>query len=138
MNSYTVDGQELLLTPFKPQHHRSYIISTWVRSYWDIQKGGLRQQVYLENEPKIAEASAPYATCLALSDSPETLVAWCVGKRGLLHYLYVTKGLRGRGIGTWLAEKVCGGRFEYSRRLPFAPKPTWVFNPYRVSESVEK
>lgn len=123
--------------------HRSYILSTWVRSYTPtirklrIGQPGMPlldcidQSVYLKEEPRVAE-SLWQKTHIVSSDDGFTIFAWVCGVPGLLWHCYVTPELRTKGVARALIEHVCGPETEYARPWPLERKPKCLkkYNPY--------
>ena len=119
------------------QEHRSYILSTWVKSYQPF----LRK--WLPNLDKAAELEGKLAethweqTSIVTSPSDEfTIHAWVAGLPGVLHYVYVPPDLRGKGIARALIRHVCGHTFQYGRPWPFKKAPSGgTYNPYLLGNS---
>ena len=107
--------------------HRSFILSTWVKSY----KSQAREQgiagFYDEHEPAIAESR--WSDCLVVTDDTLfTVHAWCCGSEGRLWHCYVVPELRKLRLATRLIEHATGGLKEYARPWPFSAHAR--VNPY--------
>lgn len=107
--------------------HRSFILSTWVKSY----KARAREQgignFYDRHEPAIAESR--WMDCLVVTDdSGFTVHAWVCGRDGQLWHAYVVPDLRRLRIATRLIEHACGELTEYARPWPYSQHAR--LNPY--------
>lgn len=107
--------------------HRSFILSTWVKSY----KGRARDQgiggAYDLHEPAIAESR--WMDCLVVTDdSGFTVHAWVCGRDGQLWHCYVVPDLRRLRVATRLIEHACGELREYARPWPYSQHAR--LNPY--------
>lgn len=113
------------------KEHRSFILSTWVKSY----KGRAREQgisgPYDAHEPAIAESR--WMDCLVVTDDGGfTVHAWVCGSNGQLWHCYVVPELRGLRIATRLIEMACGSLKEYARPWPYSAHAR--INPYLLCE----
>ena len=107
--------------------HRSFILSTWVKSYapYARQQGILNQ--FNEYEPGIAESR--WMDCLVVTDDTGfTVHAWVCGRDGQLWHVYVVPELRRCRVATRLIEHACGKLAEYARPWPYADHAR--LNPY--------
>ena len=119
--------QSLLLKPAEKQH-RSFILSTWVKSY----EGQARRQgigpFYATHEPAVAESRWQDCT-VATDDDGYTVYAWVCGDHtGALWHCYVAPELRRLRIATRLIEHACGSLREYARPWPYSAHAR--VNPY--------
>lgn len=107
--------------------HRSFILSTWVKSYESqARKQGLRE-FFAKHEPAIAESR--WADCVVLTDAGGfTVHGWACGKDGQLWHCYVVPELRKIRVATRLIEFTCGELKEYARPWPYAAHAR--VNPY--------
>ena len=109
--------------------HRSFILSTWLKSY----KAAARNQgigaFYDAHEPAIAESR--WMDCLVVTDDTGfTVHAWVCGSEGRLWHCYVVPELRKLRLATRLIEHACGpdGLQEYARPWPYSAHAR--VNPY--------
>lgn len=118
--------ETLLLVPATTEH-RSFILSTWVKSYEGMaRKLGLRNP-YAAHEPAIAESR--WGDCCVLTDDGGfTVHAWVCGSDGKLWHCYVVPELRKMRIATRLIEYACGELKEYARPWPYSAHAR--LNPY--------
>jgi len=111
--------QELNLVKAEARH-RSFIISTWVKSYEaQARKQGIGRE-YAEAEPAIAESR--WEDCIvATDDDGYTVYGWVCGSRngGMLWHAYVIPELRRLRVATRLIEYACGELNYYARPWPF-------------------
>ena len=101
------------------KEHRSFILSTWVKSY----KGKARDQgiagAYDAHEPAIAESR--WMDCLVVTDDTGfTVHAWVCGRDGQLWHCYVVPELRRLRMATRLIQLACGELREYARPWPYS------------------
>lgn len=114
------------------EEHRSFIISTWVRSGIQLAKlNNISRAVYLEEEPKVAESR--WQDCYVVGDPEDDFVvlAWICGSVGMLHHVYVVPEFRRKGIAGGLIEVFCGKEVQTARAWPYPGKQHWVYNPYK-------
>lgn len=123
------DGQLLETLPVvtAQKQHRSFILSTWMKSY----KGQAREQgiagPYDAHEPAVAESR--WMDCLVVTDDTGfTVHAWVCGRDGQLWHCYVVPELRRLRVATRLIEAACGTLKEYARPWPYAAHAR--INPY--------
>lgn len=121
-------GTEKLLLRSASEFHRSFIISTWVKSYMaQARKLGFSQ---FFREPESAERMWDRAIVLT-DDDGYVVYGWAVGSEHGLDYVYVVPELRGNGVGKLLASTVT--KADARNRLVYAG-PSWLlrmpFNPY--------
>lgn len=130
------EGQQLESLPIVRAaiEHRSFILSTWVKSY----KGQARHlgigSLYDEYEPAVAESR--WMDCLVVTDDTGfTVHAWVCGRDGQLWHVYVVPELRRLRVATRLIEHACGELREYARPWPYSAHAR--VNPYllRTKES---
>ena len=140
LGSLSVDGVEFYITNASLEH-RSYIISTWVRSYAKTSKEvriirdgylmSVDKSIYLGNEPRTAEAM--WHTSMVLVDGTNDAVAhaWICGELGKLYHCYVPPELRRMGICRSMVSIVCGPEVQHARVWPHGKQPKgWTYNPY--------
>ncbi len=125
----THNGQTIETLPVlqAKDEHRSFIISTWVRSYEaQARRHGIRD-FYDKHEGPLAERLWP--SVLVASDSEGfTVHAWVCGSEGRLWHCYVVPELRRLRIATRLIELATGGLKEYARPWPYSAHAP--VNPY--------
>ena len=108
--------------------HRSYILSTWVKSYEaQARRQGIRE-FYSKHEGAVAERL--WQDCLVLTDDGGfTVHGWVCGREGgSLYHCYVVPELRRLRIATRLIEMATGGLKEYARPWPYSAHAR--VNPY--------
>lgn len=127
------DGKTLETLPIvrASPEHRSFILSTWVKSYEaTARKNGIKA-FYGREEPKVAEAL--WDKCNVVTDDTGfTVHAWVCGRRGQLFHCYVVPELRRLRVATRLIEFVCGELKEYARPWPYSAHAR--VNPYLLGE----
>ena len=107
--------------------HRSFIISTWLKSYRGHARRQGLQDVYDINEPSIAESR--WKDCTVVTDEDGyTVYAWICGKPGSLWHVYVIPELRMYGLSRALIGMVCGASYDLARPWPF--RSNHRVNPY--------
>lgn len=139
-----------------------YVISTWVRSYRQIQRkvetwrpGSQPRKTsesdYFLSYPPLVERLADKAFTLKSEDTGATCHGYIVGagpqesvptignpvpiKPAVLHYVYLPPELRGYGLSQVLTKAVCGdGRVHVTSFWPRSWPENWQYNPYRISE----
>lgn len=118
--------ESLPIVPAAPEH-RSFILSTWVKSYENqARKQGIGPQ-YAKHEPLIAESR--WQDCWVVTDDDGyTVHAWVCGYEGCLYHIYVQPKLRRLRIATRLIEFACGALKEYARPWPHSAHAR--VNPY--------
>lgn len=123
------DGKTLETLPVlqADESHRSYILSTWVKSYESqARRQGIRG-FYSKHEGAVAERL--WQDCLVLTDdSGFTVHAWVCGSSGRLFHCYVVPELRKLRIATRMIELATGGLKEYARPWPYSAHAR--VNPY--------
>lgn len=123
------DGKTLETLPVLQanESHRSYILSTWVKSYESqARRQGIRE-FYSKHEGAVAERL--WQDCLVLTDdSGFTVHAWVCGSSGRLWHCYVVPELRKLRIATRMIELATGGLKEYARPWPYSAHAR--VNPY--------
>lgn len=109
------------------EEHRSFILSTWVRSYESQARRQGFGQFYSKHEPAVAESR--WGDCWVLTDSGGyTVLGWVCGNEGQLWHCYVAPELRRVRIATRLIEQACGELREYARPWPYSAHAK--LNPY--------
>ncbi len=125
----TKEGKQLASLPIvqASSEHRSFILSTWVRSYEaQARKQGIAE-FYSRHEPKLAERL--WGACLvATDDAGYTVHAWVCGTKGKLWHCYVVPELRKLRVATRMIEAACGELKEYARPWPYSQHAR--LNPY--------
>ncbi len=107
--------------------HRSFILSTWVKSYENQARRQGIAQYYAKHEPAIAESR--WQDCWVVTDDDGyTVHAWVCGYEGELHHIYVQPNLRKLRMATRLTEFACGELKEYARPWPYSAHAR--VNPY--------
>lgn len=126
LTHHGAEVESLPIVPAAPEH-RSFILSTWVKSYESqARKQGLREQ-YKKHEPAIAESR--WSDCWVVTDNDGfTVHAWVCGESGCLWHIYVVPELRGLRVATRLIEYACGSLKEYARPWPYSAHAR--LNPY--------
>lgn len=134
-------GIRLLIRPAE-ERHRSFILATWVRSIASTVRKtrvisgpanlGLSNQIFLTEEPKLAERFWAHSWVVTPEDDENVIHAWACGKPGTLYHAYTPPDLRRVGVCRSLVTYICGeGMVQYGKVLPFAHQPKrWVYNPY--------
>ena len=112
---------------YPTQDHRSFIISTWLKSYRSqARKQGI-QEFYDKHEPEIAESR--WQDCLVLTDEGGfTVYAWVCGQEGSLYHVYVIPELRHIGVCRELSGVACGKDYDLARPWPY--RTSRRVNPY--------
>lgn len=136
------EGEELNL-PIIPatKAHRSYILSTWVKSYVSVVRNGhanVDLSIYLREEPKVAEALWHKSLVISGENDPFIIHGWICSEPNILHFVYIPPELRGKGIAKALTYHYAGPSYEYGRRWPFKKAgliDNGVFNPYILGRS---
>lgn len=133
--------ETLRLIQAKPEH-RSFILSTWVKSYaptirryrafvLDSSPNLIHYDTYMEEEPLVAEAQ--WENSLVAVDMNDDFVihAWVCGSPCKLWHVYVPPPLRQKGIARALIKEQCGEQLGYSKPWPFRHVPIgWKYNPW--------
>jgi GNAT superfamily N-acetyltransferase len=94
--------------------HRGYVCSTWARG----QRIGLRTRPAFRLVNRIVDASR----VVVIASGP-TVHAWACGDGDVLHYVYVPRELRGRGIARRLISQLFEGypeRVRVTHPWPFS------------------
>lgn len=140
------DGEKIDLRVIRAEKiHRSYILSTWVKSYASTvrrQKVSCTKEtvltvpldVYLANEPKVAESLWDRAY-IVTGDDGISIHGWVCGDIGKLWHIYVPPGLRRKGLASALIRLSCGDSYEYARPWPFESglPGEATYNPYLLT-----
>ncbi len=128
------DGKQLETLPILSADvdHRSFILSTWVKSYRAQARKQGYGQFYDKHEPEVAESR--WEDCYVVSDDSDfTVHAWACGTRdGRLYHCYVVPELRRLRMATRLIEFVCGELKEYARLWPYSAHAR--VNPYMIGK----
>lgn len=116
--------------------HRSFILSTWIRSYLPTAKKWVHKDVYHKEEQKVAERDWIRCHVVTNPEDEFTVVAWiCGAPSGILRHVWVMQDLRNLGIAKALIERFCGKNVVATKPWPFQHTPRglhWTFNPYRM------
>ncbi len=136
--SHKESGKELETLPIvqASEQHRSYIISTWVKSYETFNRRidvcGMRipSEVYRTGESKAAELLWSKSHVVT-GDDGFTIHAWICGSQGKLWHVYVPPPLRCIGVARGLVEQYCGATYLVPKPWPTVPKGHHVsYSPY--------
>lgn len=143
------DGSEQQLLPIvdSQEAHRSYIISTWVKSYDALARHlkvsnryeGLvmTKDVYRDGESRLAEQNWHNSKVIVSPDDEFTIHGWVCSVTGssghtLLH-VYVPPEFRSMGVGRGLVEYTCGKTYQVMKPWPKTPRGhNVIWNPYNV------
>ena len=130
---HSVTGEVLQELKVAAAHEdqRSFIISTWLKSYrGQARRQGLQEQ-YDKHEPSIAESR--WQDCAVVTDEDGyTVYAWICGEPGSLWHIYVIPELRMYGVSKALIGMVCGATPDLARPWPFRTRSK--INPYLLKE----
>jgi GNAT superfamily N-acetyltransferase len=138
--------EELTLPVVRPsQDHRSFLLSTWVRSYAAAARDGrvgVSKEVLLREEARASERLWQSSWIVTAKDDPYAIHSWVCGKAGILDYVYVPPELRMRGIASALVKFVAGDKYEHGRRWPFKGSKTELetngtYNPYLLGRGAD-
>jgi hypothetical protein len=136
--------ETLPIRPMGPEH-RSFVLSTWVKSYLPYAKRleGISKEVYLRCEPRTAErcTSLGITQVVTTPDDAYTVLAWVCGETGTLYNIYVIPEFRRMRLAGALIRLACdvgGGdegtlEVEIARPWPFPTGPRGIrfqYNPY--------
>lgn len=126
------------------KEHRSFILSTWVRSSWEDVKRtepSLSYGVFIANEPKIAEKAFAKGYCYVLvsDEDHRVIISWAcvetpVSGNPVVHWAYVPPEFRGERITTAVLKSVLGldyGLLETSRDASCELAKRFIYNPYK-------
>lgn len=110
------------------ERHRSYILSTWVRSYESTVRRlsvfgmRIRGEDYRAGETRVAEAN--WANSKVVTNSEGfTVHAWVCGTPGRLWHAYVTPELRRSGVASSLVGHVSGWTYSCHKPWPHQRVP---------------
>ncbi len=118
--------ESLPIVPAQAEH-RSFILSTWVKSYQGMARKAGYGPFYDKSEPQLAESR--WQDCHVVTDGDGfTVHAWVCGSEGRLWHCYVVPELRRLRIATRLIEFACGELKEYARPWPYSAHAR--VNPY--------
>ena len=111
------------------KEHRAFVLSTWLRSKWQLVKDEITHKTFIDGEQALAEER--FAAGLVwihtedgysvngwvsgVRDSLDTTVDGVLLRKGsyrLLHYVYVAPELRGMGLGRKLVTQAIGVKPE--------------------------
>jgi GNAT superfamily N-acetyltransferase len=108
--------------------HRSFILSTWVKSYEGLARKLGWGEFYARHEPSVAE-SLWSSVAVVTDDGGYTVHGWACAIDGGLYHCYVVPELRKLRIATRLIEHTCpNGLKEYARPWPYSAHAR--VNPY--------
>lgn len=97
-----------------------YVLSSWVRNYGDTIRRTHRQRAIIEFRRDYVNrivGKSPRIVVLCSSRSPSTLHGYAVVLDGALAWAYVTKDLRGMGLGRRVITEALGGYPDQIRTL---------------------
>jgi hypothetical protein len=118
--------------------HRSFILSTWVRSYetharrLSIGPANCRiePQDYRDGESRAAEKHWDKTHVVTGADG-FTIHAWICAKEGALWHVYVPPNLRLSGVAKALISSVAGNNYCVSKPMPYQfSGHTVTYNPW--------
>lgn len=113
------------------QEHRSFIISTWVRSYQAEARKWMPRDMYNAEDAAVAERM--WDKCHVVTSDGYTIVAWVCAHNGVLHHCYVIPDMRRKGVCRALTDHLLGTTVTIARPWPF-PKPAgWRYNPFKIA-----
>jgi len=116
------------------KEHRAFVLSTWVRSAWQMVKKDVPYETFMSYEPRLAELRFESGHVWVDTEDGYSINGWVAGDpdKNLLFHVYVAPELRGFGLGTKLIS-VIGEKPEVIRcpRLNRVSKlPLGPLNPY--------
>lgn len=125
--------------------HRSFIISTWVKSI--SPDFGVHRTVHNAMEAELAEVNWSRAIVITSGEDKFTVHAWvCVqhvqGQKVLLQ-AYVQPDLRQKGVLKAILERFANGDLVYPRQLPntltwSSTANKWTYNPYLLGKFLRR
>jgi hypothetical protein len=112
--------------------HRSFIISTWVKSYESscrklalglAGQPGLRidHKTYRAGEAKVAERHWEKSYVVVGENDPYTIHGWVCAEQGKLWHCYIPPALRLSGCARGLVEVFAGRNYHVSKPWPNQP-----------------
>lgn len=117
--------------------HRSYILSTWVKSYETFARrlllSGMRlpQELYRSGESRLAENKWNLSSVVTSPGDSYAIHGWVCGEPGRLYHVYVPPQLRGCGVARALVESTVGKEYSTHKPWPTTPKGHVVsWSPY--------
>jgi hypothetical protein len=110
--------------------HRSFILSTWVRSYAGTARKFMKREAHLKGDAPIAERL--WDQSVVVSSDGFAIQAWMCGIGCVLHHCYVIPELRRNGIMSALTRNLLGDTVEVSRPWPYQLPVRWTYNPFRI------
>ncbi len=121
--------------------HRSFILSTWVRSYEpfarklvaSVGKDLVRcsTEAYRTGEARVAEANWAKSKVVVSEGDQYTIHAWVCCIPGQLWHVYVPPQFRGCGLAKALVEEYAGKVYQVSKPWPSQPNTHSVtYNPW--------
>lgn len=119
---------------------RSFIISTWVRSYGHVRANISRSQyaaLHGRLVEKLLSAARARVVVACSENAPDALHGWACGAAPSLHYVYVPPELRRSGLARALVYAALGtyaDTIDVTHRWPFSSK-RFHFNPYPLMEA---
>jgi hypothetical protein len=141
-------NQLLQTLPIVPasEEHRSFIISTWVKSYESharkliIGPANIRvnQAAYRAGEAKVAERHWKKAHVIVSPDDAYTIHGWVCATEGKLWHCYVPPALRMAGTARGLVLQFAGPRYDVQKPWPYPGafrEHTITFNPWMNNEA---
>lgn len=121
------------------QQHRSFVLSTWIRSYRDAYLGPISYNDIHKYESKFAEQAFELGMVFVQSSDGFTVNGWVCGKitsPQVLHWVYVPPELRGMGVASSMIRDIYGKIHPQVSRCPRrnSKLPISRWNPYLVLE----
>lgn len=90
------------------EHEEHFVLDSWVKSYIGIApRFGDDSWAWHRRVAKWSVATVPVHV-LTLVEDVDTILGWCCGKPGLLHYVYVLHEARRNGLATELLQNALG------------------------------
>jgi hypothetical protein len=132
----------VIVRPFDPRRRgeRSWVLSTWVRSYGH-DRAGMPRRAYADFQGRLVEtllsAARSRVVVVCSERDPDALHAWACGVTNALHYAYTPPELRGSGLARAAiaaALGTYGERIETTHRWPFRSE-RFAFNPTEILEA---
>jgi GNAT superfamily N-acetyltransferase len=118
---------------------RAYVLASWLddfrRSRWARAVGG----AYYQGHAKIAQGLIDNTSVMLCvwADTPDYILGWaCTGPASTIHYCYVRRDWRGKGIAKLLLAPFVGRITQVTHLTENVRLPDeWVLNPYQVLDS---